>query len=77
MSVNGAKKKQGFSSEELDMRWWEQITERMESWRLLGFTFRDSATFVTENDETLLLTGRQANSLIEQFEWSEDQWDGG
>jgi hypothetical protein len=60
-----------------DMRWWLQITERIDSWKLLGFTFLDSATFLTDGEQTLVLTGTQAQRLIEYFEYSEDQWDGG
>ena len=62
---------------EADARWWNQITERIEGWTLIGFTFRNSATFGTVDGETLSLTGKQAKSLIDHFDWSESQWDGG
>ena len=49
---------------ESDAAWWRQL-ESIGMWSLIGFTYRNGATFSTSPNQTLQLTGSQAQDILD------------
>lgn len=47
-----------------DYKWWNRLTDVIEDWRLLGFTYRNSATFIDSSGNSVNLTGQQKEDII-------------
>lgn len=46
-----------------DVAYWQEL-EKALGWRLIGFTFRETATFIDNFDDDIHLTANQKNDLM-------------
>lgn len=44
--------------------YWEEISNLIDGWRLLGWTYKEGATYVNKDNQTIHLTGWQRDDLV-------------
>ena len=50
-----------------DLDYWQGFGTAL-GWRLLGFTYRQGATFVTRSGETIQISGLQRDDIVNRLE---------
>lgn len=51
-----------------EKEYWQKIDALIPGWQLMGWTMRNSATFITHKHWTIILTGQQRDDIVSAIE---------